>query len=143
MLQKLFFGKLNLDSIPFDVPIIMGAGVFMALILVAAVIAITVTKKWHYIWSEWISSVDHKKIGIMYILLAFVMLLRGFSDAVLMAVNHGDNSDTTACVTGSLAGIIYGYNEIPQSWIDHLANLDMLKDLYTRFANKVCSRKNL
>ncbi len=84
MLQKLFFGKLTFDAIPFHTPIIMGAGIFMAVLLLGALLLITVTKKWAYIWKEWVSSVDHKKIGIMYILLAAVMLLRGFSDAILM-----------------------------------------------------------
>lgn len=95
MLKELFLGKLTLDAIPYKVPIIMGAGVFMALILLAVLVAITVMKKWSYIWHEWIISVDHKKIGIMYILLAFVMLLRGFSDVILMrtqqAVAAGSN----------------------------------------------------
>ncbi|ACJ18333.1 cytochrome o ubiquinol oxidase subunit I [Coxiella burnetii] len=84
MLEKLIFGKLTLDAIPLHTPIIMGAGVFMAVILVAVLVAITITKKWSYIWHEWITSVDHKKIGIMYVLLAGVMLLRGFSDVILM-----------------------------------------------------------
>ncbi len=45
---------------------------------------ITYQKKWHYLWSEWFTSVDHKKIGIMYIIVSMVMLVRGFSDAILM-----------------------------------------------------------
>ena len=42
---------------------------------------ITYYRKWTYLWQEWLTSLDHKKIGIMYIILALVMLLRGFSDA--------------------------------------------------------------
>ena len=84
MLKELLLGKLSLDAIPLHTPIIMGAGIFMALVLIAVFAAITVAKKWGYIWHEWVCSVDHKKIGIMYLLLAGVMLLRGFSDAVLM-----------------------------------------------------------
>jgi cytochrome o ubiquinol oxidase subunit 1 len=45
---------------------------------------ITYLKRWRWLWEEWITSVDHKRVGIMYILLAFVMLLRGFSDAIMM-----------------------------------------------------------
>ena len=37
-----------------------------------------------YLWREWITSVDHKRIGVMYVLLAVVMLLRGFVDAIMM-----------------------------------------------------------
>lgn len=84
MLEKFIFGKLSLDAIPFDTPIIMGAGVFMAIILFGVLGYITVARQWTYIWNEWVSTVDHKKIGIMYIILSFVMLLRGFSDAILM-----------------------------------------------------------
>src|SRR3990167_664932 len=84
MLKELFLGKLTLDAIPLHTPIIMGAGVFMIIFLVIVLAIITFTKKWSYIWHEWITSVDHKKIGIMYVLLAGIMLLRGFSDAILM-----------------------------------------------------------
>ena len=77
------FGKLTLEAIPHE-PIIIGAGIFMALCVIAILGAITFTNKWKWLWSEWLTSVDHKKIGIMYIILAFVMLLRGFADAVMM-----------------------------------------------------------
>lgn len=84
MLESLLFGKLSWNVIPFDVPIIMGAGLFMAAIVAVVLGAITYYRKWHTIWFEWVTSVDHKKIGIMYMMLAMVMLLRGFSDAALM-----------------------------------------------------------
>ncbi|MDA8561869.1 cytochrome o ubiquinol oxidase subunit I [Gammaproteobacteria bacterium] len=95
MLEKLLLGNLNLDVIPFHDPIVMGAGAFMALILGSTLFLITYLKKWKYIWNEWVTSVDHKKIGIMYLILAFVMLLRGFVDAAMMrsqqALSAGDN----------------------------------------------------
>lgn len=84
MLENLFFGKLTLEAIPYHSAIIMGAGLAMVLVAAAVVFAITYLHKWTYIWSEWITSVDHKKIGIMYLLLSGLMLLRGFSDVVLM-----------------------------------------------------------
>ncbi|QHG92731.1 cytochrome o ubiquinol oxidase subunit I [Coxiella endosymbiont of Amblyomma sculptum] len=83
-MRELFLGKLTLSSIPIHTPIIAGAIIFMITVFFGTVVLITVTKKWSYIWNEWIISVDHKKIGIMYALLAGVMLLRGFSDVVLM-----------------------------------------------------------
>src|SRR5471032_2968896 len=46
--------------------------------------AITYFKKWTYLWTEWLTSVDHKKIGVMYVIVAMVMLLRGFADAIMM-----------------------------------------------------------
>ncbi len=95
MLAQLLFGKLTLDAIPFHSPIIMGAFVFMVLIVIAVLFFITVYGKWAYIWNEWVSSVDHKKIGIMYLILSFVMFLRGISDVVLMrsqqAIAAGEN----------------------------------------------------
>lgn len=77
-------GKLDWSAVPFDQPIPLGAalGVFLA---AAAVLGwITVKGYWPYLWSEWISSVDHKRIGVMYIVLAMLMLLRGFIDAIMM-----------------------------------------------------------
>ncbi|MEZ2328972.1 cytochrome o ubiquinol oxidase subunit I [Mesorhizobium sp. RCC_202] len=77
-------GKLDWSAIPFDQPIPLGAalGVFLA---AAAVLGwITVKGYWPYLWNEWISSVDHKRIGVMYIVLAMLMLLRGFIDAIMM-----------------------------------------------------------
>ncbi|MEM9243313.1 MAG: cytochrome o ubiquinol oxidase subunit I [Pseudomonadota bacterium] len=78
------FGKLTLDAIPFNVPIIMGAGIFMAVVVLIVVAALFYFKKWKWLWTEWLTSIDHKKIGIMYIILAYVMFLRGFVDAVMM-----------------------------------------------------------
>ncbi len=78
------FGKLRLDSVPWHEPIIMvaGAGMVGAAILVLGLT--TYFKQWKYVWTEWLTSVDHKKIGVMYIILALVMLLRGFADALMM-----------------------------------------------------------
>ncbi len=84
MFQNLLFGKLTLEAIPFHNAFAMGAGVLMVLGFVGVLALLTVFRKWSYIWNEWVTSVDHKKIGIMYLILAFVMLLRGFSDALLM-----------------------------------------------------------
>jgi cytochrome o ubiquinol oxidase subunit 1 len=77
-------GKLTLAAIPLDQPIIMGAVGFMVLGAIAVLAAITYFRLWAPLWSNWLTSIDHKNIGIMYILLALVMLLRGFSDAIMM-----------------------------------------------------------
>jgi len=83
-MYHLFFGNLTWAAIPLHTPIIIGAVVFMAVAALGALLLITVLGKWSYVWHEWITTVDHKKIGIMYLLLSAVMLLRGFSDAILM-----------------------------------------------------------
>ncbi|MGF6761114.1 cytochrome o ubiquinol oxidase subunit 1 [Paraburkholderia sp. GAS33] len=78
------FGKLTLSAIPFDQPIIMGAGALMAVLVLATLGALTWFGKWKWLWSEWLTSVDHKRIGVMYIVVAVLMLLRDFADAVMM-----------------------------------------------------------
>jgi len=77
-------GKLTWSAIPFDQPIIMGASAGMILVIVAILALVTVKGWWSYLWREWLTSVDHKHIGVMYIILGLVMLLRGFSDAIMM-----------------------------------------------------------
>ncbi len=77
-------GKLTWAAIPFDQPIPLGAAAVVGLVI-AGVLAFITLKGWvPYLWRDWITSVDHKKIGVMYVLLAAVMLLRGFIDAIMM-----------------------------------------------------------
>ena len=78
------FGKLSLAAIPLGQPIPMAASLFMVVFILSVVAVVTWQKQWPYLWKEWLTSVDHKRIGVMYTLLALVMLLRGFTDAVLM-----------------------------------------------------------
>ena len=89
------FGTLSISQIPLNNPIIMTA-VGIEILGAAAVLGVvTWYKKWTYLWREWLTSVDHKKIGIMYLILSMVMLLRGFIDALMMraqqAVASGGN----------------------------------------------------
>ncbi|WP_028534492.1 cytochrome o ubiquinol oxidase subunit I [Paludibacterium yongneupense] len=78
------FGKLSLDAIPFHEPIIMVTLAGVGVVGLALIAAITRFGKWGYLWKEWFTSVDHKRIGVMYIIVALVMLLRGFADALMM-----------------------------------------------------------
>jgi len=78
------FGKLTLSAIPFHEPIIMGALGGGALVGAIIVALMTYHKKWGWLWRDWITSVDHKKIGVMYAAVSLVMLLRGFADAIMM-----------------------------------------------------------
>src|ERR1700728_3747915 len=77
-------GKLTWSAIPFDVPIVMGTLAGVAIIIIAALGWVTVRGYWPFLWREWITSVDHKRIGVMYCVLALLMLLRGFIDAIMM-----------------------------------------------------------
>lgn len=78
------FGKLTLEAVPYHEPIIMITLAVVGVLGLGIVAALTHFKKWNWLWSEWLTSVDHKKIGVMYILVAMVMLLRGFADAIMM-----------------------------------------------------------
>jgi cytochrome o ubiquinol oxidase subunit I len=77
-------GKLSWSAIPFYQPLPLYAmGVVGLVILV--VLGIIIVKGWSpYLWREWLTSVDHKRIGVMYVVLALVMLIRGYSDAIMM-----------------------------------------------------------
>jgi cytochrome o ubiquinol oxidase subunit I len=86
-------GKLTWAAIPFNEPIPFATSIVMILAIAGVLAWITVKGHWPYLWREWITSVDHKRIGVMYCLLGFVMLLRGFADAIMMrsqlAFSHG------------------------------------------------------
>jgi len=77
-------GRLSWAAIPFNEPLPLISMAVVAAVIVA-VLAIVTLKGWlPYLWREWVTSVDHKRIGAMYLLLALIMLLRGFSDAIMM-----------------------------------------------------------
>nr|WP_315431333.1 cytochrome o ubiquinol oxidase subunit I [uncultured Albidiferax sp.] len=95
-LTKLIFGRLTWDAIPFHEPILLATFIAVALGGTAVLGALTYYRAWGYLWREWFTSIDHKKIGIMYIILGLVMLLRGFADAIMMrlqqAISFGDST---------------------------------------------------
>ena len=88
------FGKLTPDVFLPD-PILVYTFIGVAIIAIVILALITRYKLWGTLWHDWLTSIDHKKIGIMYMVLGLVMLLRGFSDAVMMraqqAMAFGDN----------------------------------------------------
>src|SRR6202167_6100975 len=78
------FGKLSWDAIPYQQPIPMAASAFVVAVVFIALGLVSWKGWWPYLWREWLTSVDHKRIGVMYVLLALVLLLRGFIDAIMM-----------------------------------------------------------
>jgi cytochrome o ubiquinol oxidase subunit I len=78
------FGKLTWQAIPFDQPIPLVTSILLIVGITALLVWVFMKGYVPYLWKEWITTVDHKRIGIMYCLLALVMLLRGFSDALMM-----------------------------------------------------------
>ncbi|MFP5394198.1 MAG: cbb3-type cytochrome c oxidase subunit I, partial [Gammaproteobacteria bacterium] len=95
-LSTLVFGRLGWDAIPVHEPILIATFAMVALGGLALLGALTKFKLWGPLWRDWITSIDHKKIGIMYMILGLVMLLRGFADAIMMraqqALAFGDNA---------------------------------------------------
>ncbi len=87
-LLKFIFGRLTLESIPYHEPILVVTFAAVALGGIALLGVVTYFKLWGYLWHDWLTSVDHKKIGIMYVILALIMLLRGFSDAIMMRLQQ-------------------------------------------------------
>src|SRR5580698_10345820 len=77
-------GKLTWAAIPLNEPLPIIASLGVIAVIGALLGWLTVKGYWPYLWREWITSVDHKRIGVMYCILGLVMLLRGFSDALLM-----------------------------------------------------------
>src|ERR1700678_3946306 len=89
-------GRLTWAAIPFDQPVVMIASGTVGFVIFCVLALVTAKGWWPYLWREWITSVDHKRIGVMYILLALLMLVRGFSDAMLMRSHLAVASGTAA-----------------------------------------------
>ncbi|MDH7640885.1 cytochrome o ubiquinol oxidase subunit I [Sphingomonas oryzagri] len=94
-LPKMIFGRFTLDALPIHEPILVGTFIGVAIGGIALLSVLTYFKCWTYLWKEWFTSVDHKRIGVMYMVLGLVMFLRGFSDAIMMraqqSMSFGDN----------------------------------------------------
>ncbi len=93
-LNTLVFGRLGPEAIPHE-PILYATFAMVVLGGIALMALITKYRLWGTLWRDWFTSIDHKKIGIMYIVLGLVMLLRGFADALMMRLQQsmafGDN----------------------------------------------------
>ncbi len=77
-------GNLTAQAIPFNEPLPLISGAVVIVIIAGVLVWIAMKGYMPYLWREWITSVDHKRIGIMYCVLAFIMLVRGFIDAIMM-----------------------------------------------------------
>ena len=95
-LGKLIFGRLSWESIPWHEPILLVTFIVAGLGGFALLSAMTYYRLWGSLWRDWITSIDHKKIGIMYIVFGLVMMMRGFADALMMraqqAMAFGDSA---------------------------------------------------
>jgi cytochrome o ubiquinol oxidase subunit 1 len=93
-LIRLIFGKLTWDAIPLHEPILLATFLMVGLGGAAVVGGMTYFRMWMPFWRNWVTSIDHKRIGIMYVVFALIMLARGFMDALMMraqqAMSFGD-----------------------------------------------------
>src|SRR5271166_4740615 len=83
-LMNMAFGRLTLQAFPVHEPILVATFVAVALGGAIALGLISHFRLWGYLWREWFTTIDHKRIGIMYMILGLTMLLRGFADALMM-----------------------------------------------------------
>ncbi|MGS0740909.1 cytochrome o ubiquinol oxidase subunit I [Glaciimonas sp. GG7] len=95
-LIKLIFGRLTWEAIPYHEPILLATFIVVGIGGFSVLAAMTYFRVWGTLWRDWITSIDHKKIGIMYIVLGLIMMLRGFADAIMMrlqqAMAFGDSA---------------------------------------------------
>jgi ADP-ribosylglycohydrolase len=68
-----------------------------------------------------------------------LLTTENFREATLKAVNLGEDTDTTGAVTGGLAGLLYGYDNIPQTWTESIARKTDIENLTERLNNKIAS----
>jgi cytochrome o ubiquinol oxidase subunit 1 len=87
-LAKTIFGRLSFESFPVHEPILLVTFTVVILLGAGIVAAVTKYRLWGWLWRDWLTSVDHKKIGIMYMILGIIMLLRGFADALMMRLQQ-------------------------------------------------------
>ena len=123
-------GKLSWAAIPFNEPLPLLSGAVVGIVILAILVFVTVKGWWPYLWREWLTSVDHKRIGVMYVVLGLVMLLRGFSDAIMMrtqqaiAVGDAQGYLPSAALRPGLLGARHDHDlfrgDAARHWTDEL-----------------------
>lgn len=114
MLQNILdfvFGRLKLSDFVHD-PIMAGAGFVMAGSLVLALIALTYFKKWKWLWKNWLTTLDPKKIGVMYLIVSVIMMLRGLGDAVLIRAQQATNGSADILTSDHFQQIFSAHGSI-------------------------------
>jgi cytochrome o ubiquinol oxidase subunit I len=90
----ILFGKLSWSAFPTN-EITIGGIVFMALLTLAAIVLLTYHQRWTWLWKEWLTSLDAKRIGVMYLVVSFIMLVRGGIDALLLRAQQATSVGTS------------------------------------------------
>lgn len=94
------FGKLTLEALQHD-PLQTSVVISGTLTGLALVILITYLKRWKWLWKEWITTVDPKRIGIMYIVVVLIQFLKGFADALMMRLQQATSVDAPGFISSS------------------------------------------
>lgn len=89
--QQFIFGRLTWQDFIHE-PIMAGAGIGMIVALIALIGLVTYLKKWKWLWKNWLTTLDPKKIGVMYLIVSVIMLLRGGADALLVRAQQVVNN---------------------------------------------------
>src|SRR5436305_7724256 len=97
-MKDFFFGKLTLEALP-HAWYTLGATIFFALTLIFFMVLLTKKKRWSWLWNEWLTSTDPKKIGTMYIIFATFMFFRGMVDAGMVWLQQAMAADSTGYLT--------------------------------------------
>lgn len=104
-MREFLLGKLGRDALPHEWFTIGGTAAFLLLSIIT-IVFITRKRRWKWLWNEWLTSVDPKKIGIMYFLVAGFMLLRGGLDAIMIWLQQTLGASNMPGLTGEAA---HGY----------------------------------
>ncbi|HEY4831238.1 MAG TPA: cbb3-type cytochrome c oxidase subunit I [Waddliaceae bacterium] len=97
-MENFISGKLTLDALP-HVWYTIGATVFFAIMIMTIATILTKTKRWGWLWHEWLTSTDPKKIGTMYVIFAVLMFFRGMVDAGMIWLQQSLAADSQSYLT--------------------------------------------
>ncbi|AND67916.1 cytochrome-c oxidase [Dyella thiooxydans] len=102
-----WLGRLSLSALPTDSPVAAGAALVAVLGALGVAGYITAKGRWGYLWREWFTSVDHKRIGIMYVVLALVMLARAVIEALVMRLQQADAINQSGFISAEHFGQLF------------------------------------
>ena len=100
-MKNFLFGKLTVDALPHHWYTV-GGTIFMVLAGLALAAFLTKTKRWGWLWNEWLTSTDPKKIGTMYMIFASVMFFRGMVDAGMIWLQQSIAADSQGYLTATI-----------------------------------------
>jgi len=104
-MEQFILGRLTWDALPHEWFTIAGTGAF-AVILLGVSLFLTYTKRWKWLWNEWLTTTDPKKIGVMYIIIAFLMFLRGGLDIVMIWLQQSIGASNMPGYLGATHGYL-------------------------------------